>query len=85
MDELRAQAQALEAMPEESIDYSDIPASGDLTGWRRRSTLPATGRAVSVKLDKVLLEAVAERGNDLEPLLNDLLREWVSKPRQAAE
>lgn len=85
MDELRAQARALEAMPEESIDYSDIPASGDLAGWRRRSTPTPEGQAVSVRLDNVLLEAVAARGGDLEPLLNALLREWVSRPKQVAE
>lgn len=58
--EERAELERLAAMPDEDIDYSDIPPVSDFTGWQRgrfyRSPGPDAGpRPVTLQLDPATL------------------------------
>ena len=75
---------ALDEMPDEAIDYSDIPPVG-----QRRWTKPgavttrSSKREVTVSLDADIIDFL-QATDKLENRMNDILRDYVESQRKAS-
>jgi uncharacterized protein (DUF4415 family) len=74
----------LQEMPDEDIDYSDIPPL-PRTGWRRVSDLvPAENkRQITLRLDADVIEFFRGTGRRYQSRINAALRDYVNAQKKA--
>jgi uncharacterized protein (DUF4415 family) len=74
---------ALEALPEDQIDTSDIPEITD-ADWKKMKVglfYRPTKKSVTIRLDSDLLAWFKAKGRGYQTAINRALREYVSKSR----
>jgi uncharacterized protein (DUF4415 family) len=74
-----AELEALKAMAEEAIDYSDIPPLGDAP-WRNPLVKP-TQTATTVRVDSDVLLWLQSTGKNYQTRINSILREAMLNDR----
>lgn len=81
----RRRLEALAAMPDKDIDYSDIPPSGKRTGWTRPGALVPTEnkQQITLRLDAEVLAFFRNTGKRYQSRINAALREYVNSHRTA--
>lgn len=70
-------ADHLDAMPEEEIDYSEIPPLDDEFFRTARLLMPRQKTAVSLRLDSDLLAWLRSQGPGYQSRINALLRAYM--------
>jgi len=77
--ELIAQAEALAAMPDDTIDLSDMPEVTDWTGWERGKFYRPIKKQVTVRLDADVLDWFKAKagGRGYQTHINAALRKFV--------
>ena len=86
-EEQRDGLRKLAAMPDEDIDYSDIPQLTDFTGFEVGKFYRPVKETVTVRLDSDVLFWLKQGGKGYQSRLNAILRKEMaaqSKARQAA-
>lgn len=72
----------LEAMPDSEIDYSDIPAT-DREFWKTaKVVLPRPKKAISLRIDKEVLEWFKAQGKGYQSLINAVLKSYVEAQKE---
>ncbi len=81
----RTNWEALEAMTDEEIDYSDIPPLTENFFARATLRLPATQASNLIQLEPDLIAWFKSQKNDYKALINSVLRRYMeeNKERQA--
>jgi uncharacterized protein (DUF4415 family) len=82
--ELKAQLEAIAAMPDDTIDLSDMPEVNDFTGWVRGKFYRPVKRQVTLRLDADLIEWFkAQQGGarGYQTAINAALRKVVDGER----
>jgi uncharacterized protein (DUF4415 family) len=76
----------LQEMPDEAIDYSDIPPQPS-TGWRRVSDLvpEENKQQITLRLDADVLEFFRATGRRYQSRINAALREYVNAQKRAVQ
>jgi len=79
-DEQRQRLQAIEAMPDAEIDYSDIPRQTGNVAWTRPGALiPAKSKQqVMLRLDADVLDFFKGAGKRYQSRINAVLREYMN-------
>jgi uncharacterized protein (DUF4415 family) len=72
---------ALSVMPDDNIDYSDIPEITDFTGWEPNPFFKPVKAPISAKLDKDVIAWLKMHGS-LSKFLNQLCREKMQEECQ---
>ena len=73
--------QEIDAIPEEDIDYSDIPEA-DAEFWRRAELhMPQSKQGVYVRLDADVLAWLKSKGKGYQTRLNAMLRVLMESDR----
>ena len=73
----------LEALKDEDIDYSDIPAL-DEDFWRRAERhMPTPKKGVYIRLDADVLDWLKSKGRGYQTRMNAMLRAMMESDRQA--
>jgi uncharacterized protein (DUF4415 family) len=73
----------LAAMPDETIDYSDIPELDADWFARAELRLPQPKEAVSIRLDRDIVAYFKADGRGYQTRINAVLRAWVDSRRGA--
>ncbi|EDW3742162.1 BrnA antitoxin family protein [Salmonella enterica] len=74
--EEKAQLEALAAMPDELIDYSDAPYKPDAV-WMKAGKFPEPKKQVTLRLDADVLDYFRHAGNRYQTHINAVLRSYV--------
>ncbi|HGG6556704.1 TPA: BrnA antitoxin family protein [Salmonella enterica subsp. diarizonae serovar 61:i:z] len=74
--EEQAQLEALAAMPDELIDYSDAPYKPDAV-WVKTNKFPKPKQQVTLRIDADVLEYFRHTGNRYQTHINAVLRSYV--------
>ena len=64
----------LAALPDEKIDFSDIPEIRDWSGWVRGKFYRPVKKSVTVRLDADVLAWLKAQGRGYQTRINQLLR-----------
>lgn len=83
--EMEARLRTLAAMPDDSIDYSDIPEITDFTGFVRGKFYRPIKRQITLRLDADVIDFFEADGKGYQTRINDALREWVDARRNEAK
>jgi uncharacterized protein (DUF4415 family) len=78
----RARLQAVAAMPDEQIDYSDAPFLPD-AAWARPVDVPGGKQQITLRIDADVLDFFRETGKRYQTRINAVLRSYVQAHRQA--
>ena len=73
-DAQHEQLQKLAAMPDDNIDYSDIPEVSDLSGFEVGKFYRPVKETVTIRLDSDVLSWLKQGGKGYQSRLNALLR-----------
>ncbi|SFK42857.1 Uncharacterized conserved protein, DUF4415 family [Falsiroseomonas stagni DSM 19981] len=80
--EAEARLRALAAMPDETIDTSDIPEVLDWSDAVRGGMYRPVKRQITLRLDADLLDFFEAAGKGYQTRINAALREWVGTQRE---
>jgi uncharacterized protein (DUF4415 family) len=85
-EERRKRLAAVAAMPDENIDYSDIPKLTGKRQWTRPGALvPAENKQqVTLRLDADVLGFFKDTGKRYQSRINAALREYMNAHRKAS-
>ena len=83
IDEQRRRLEAIAAMPDKDIDYSDIPCKTDHVQWTRPGMLLPTEnkRQITLRVDADVLSFFKGTGKRYQSRINAALREYVTAHR----
>lgn len=73
----RAELEAVAAMPDEDIDYSDAPYLPDAVWMRAATELPHTKKQITLRIDAEVLEFFKHSGKRYQSRMNAVLRAYV--------
>lgn len=73
----KARLEALAAMSDDDIDYSDAPPMPDDTVWVRAAALPRTKQQITLRLDADILDFFKDTGSRYQTRINSVLRAYV--------
>jgi uncharacterized protein (DUF4415 family) len=73
----RAELEAVAAMPDEDIDYSDAPYLPDAVWMRAATQLPHTKKQITLRIDAEVLEFFKHTGKRYQSRMNAVLRAYV--------
>jgi uncharacterized protein (DUF4415 family) len=76
-DEQKARLAALEAMPDEEIDYSDAPYRPDAVWMKAADQLPHSKKQITLRIDAEVLEFFKHSGKRYQSRMNAVLRSYV--------
>ncbi|MDR2154094.1 MAG: BrnA antitoxin family protein [Burkholderiaceae bacterium] len=79
-DEQKARLAALTAMPDDQIDFSDIPPLPD-TGWVKAVDFPHTKKQITLRIDQDVLDFFRHTGSRYQTRINAVLRSYVEAHR----
>ena len=72
----------IDAIPDEDIDYSDIPEAGE-DFWRRAELqMPQPKKGVYIRLDADVLDWLKSKGRGYQTRMNAMLRALMESDRQ---
>lgn len=77
----RAQLEAVAAMPDEHIDYSDAPYLPDAVWMKAAVQLPHTKKQITLRVDAEVLEFFKHTGARYQSRMNAVLRSYVEAHR----
>jgi len=82
-DEQRLRLEAIAAMPDKDIDYSDIPRQTDNAQWTRPGMLLPTEnkQQITLRVDADVLSFFKGTGKRYQSRINAALREYVNAHR----
>jgi uncharacterized protein (DUF4415 family) len=72
--EFAAQMKTLAEMPDEDIDFSDIPEITDFSGWYSPWHYRPIKKQISIRIDSDVLEWFRSQGESYQSRINDALR-----------
>ncbi|MCP5420159.1 MAG: BrnA antitoxin family protein [Gammaproteobacteria bacterium] len=75
--EQKARLDAVAAMPDEQIDYSDAPNRPDAVWVKAAAELPHTKQQITLRLDAEVLEFFKHTGKRYQSRINAVLRAYV--------
>lgn len=78
----RRAAERLAALPDEDIDYSDIPPLDDEFFRTARLLMPRPKSAVSLRLDNDVLEWLKSQGPGYQSRINAVLRAYMETEKR---
>lgn len=73
----RTELEAVAAMPDEDIDYSDAPYQPDAVWIRAAKALPPTKKQITLRIDAEVLEFFKHTGKRYQSRMNAVLRAYV--------
>jgi uncharacterized protein (DUF4415 family) len=73
----RAELEAVAAMPDEQIDYSDAPYLPDAVWMKAAEQLPHTKKQITLRIDVEVLEFFKHTGQRYQSRMNAVLRSYV--------
>jgi uncharacterized protein (DUF4415 family) len=81
----RKRLEAVAAMPDSDIDYSDIPKQTARVKWSRPGALVSAGnkQQITLRLDAEVLAFFKKTGERYQSRINAVLREYVRAQRSA--
>lgn len=77
--EVEAELRALAAMPDDTIDTSDIPEVLDWSGAVRGRFYRPVKRQLTLRLDADVVDFFEASGKGYQTRINTALREWVTQ------
>ncbi|QIL44135.1 BrnA antitoxin family protein [Acidovorax sp. HDW3] len=83
--EQKARLQALAAMPDEPIDYSDTPGLPDAVWMKAAAQLPHTKKQITLRVDADVLEFFRHTGARYQSRMNAVLRSYVEAHKAHAK
>ncbi len=81
--EVRANLKALSKMPDDQIDFSDIPEVVDFSGWKRVPFRPIKHQ-ISFRVDVDILMFFQMEGKGYQTKMNKVLRDYMRQKRREA-
>lgn len=75
--EQKARLDAVAAMPDDLIDYSDAPYQPEAVWMKAAADLPPTKRQITLRIDAEVLEFFKNTGNRYQSRMNAVLRSYV--------
>lgn len=81
----RAELEAVAAMPDEDIDYSDAPYLPDAVWMRAATQLPHTKKQITLRIDAEVLEFFKHTGKRYQSRMNAVLRSYVEAHKAHAK
>jgi len=78
----KARLNAVAAMTDESIDYSDAPFRPDAV-WQKAVDIPAKKKQITLRIDADVLDFFQQTGNRYQTRINAVLRSYVQAARHA--
>jgi uncharacterized protein (DUF4415 family) len=75
--EQKARLDAVAAMPDEHIDYSDAPFLPDAVWMKAVTELPHTKQQITLRIDAEVLEFFKQTGKRYQSRMNAVLRSYV--------
>jgi len=72
----KARLDALAAVPDEQIDYSDIPSKPDAV-WSKSVDFPHAKQQITLRIDGDILEFFRRMGTRYQTRINAVLRSYV--------
>ncbi len=69
------------ALPDEKIDYSDIPEMGDEFWKNAELVLPRSKQQISIKVDRDVLDFFRKDGPGYQTRMNAVLKSYVRAKR----
>ncbi len=73
----QAELAALRAMPDDDIDYSDIPALDDAFWKAAKRAISAPKKQITLRIDEDVLDFFKATGNRYQTRINAVLRAYV--------
>jgi uncharacterized protein (DUF4415 family) len=74
----RAELEALAAMPDDKIDYSDAPYCPDAVWMKAADHLPHSKKQITLRIDAEVLEFFKHSGKRYQSRMNAVLRSYVN-------
>lgn len=75
--EQKARLDAVAAMPDDQIDYSDAPYRPDAVWMKAAADLPGTKQQITLRLDAEVLDFFKHTGKRYQSRINAVLRSYV--------
>ena len=75
--EQKARLDAVAAMPDDQIDYSDAPSLPDAVWMKAATDLPYTKQQITLRLDAEVLDFFKHTGKRYQSRINAVLRSYV--------
>ncbi len=83
--EQKARLDAVAAMPDDQIDYSDAPSLPDAVWMKAAAALPDTKQQITLRLDADVLEFFKHTGKRYQSRINAVLRSYVEAHKSHAK
>ena len=81
----RAQLEAVAAMPDEQIDYSDAPYLPDAVWMKAAGQLPLNKKQITLRVDADVLDFFKHTGARYQSRMNAVLRSYVEAHKAHAK
>ena len=78
----RAELEAVAAMPDEDIDYSDAPYRPDAVWMRAAKYLPNRKKQITLRIDADVLDFFKHTGKRYQSRMNAVLRAYVEAHKE---
>lgn len=82
--DISADLERINAMSDEEIDYSDIPAVADFSGFKRGLFYRPEKQAVTIRLDADVVAWFKSTEPKYQTAVNRVLREYMMSHRKSA-
>lgn len=82
-DEQRARLEAVAAMPDNQIDYSDAPFLPDAVWMKAADSLPETKTQITLRIDADVIDFFKHTGRRYQTRINAVLRAYVDASKKA--
>ena len=83
-DEQKARLEAVAAVPDESIDYSDAPFLPDAV-WVKAADFPEAKKQITLRIDADVLDYFRHTGRRYQTRINAVLRSYVDAHKAHAK
>ena len=80
--EQKARLDAVAAMPDTQIDYSDAPYLSDAVWMKAADKLPHTKQQITLRLDAEVMEFFKSTGKRYQSRINAVLRSYVDAHKE---
>ena len=81
----KARLDAVAAMPDEQIDYSDAPSLPNVVWMKAAAELPYTKQQITLRLDAEVLDFFKHTGKRYQSRINAVLRSYVEAHKAQAK
>lgn len=82
-DEQRARLEAVAAMPDEAIDYSDAPYLPNAVWMKAADQMPETKTQITLRIDADVIDFFKHSGRRYQTRINAVLRAYVDAHKKA--